>query len=519
MSSLFFILRKQFKNIFRGLAYKPLALIGYIVIAMMLVGFIVLSLVMPSGSVRSVGNEIFSAGVNAFVLIALYFGLRQGIERGSTYFRYADVNLVFTAPIRPSQVLLFGFIKRIGTSLLIVLLTMFQIPNIKNNFILADHGVLAILIAVLFYSVFVPILGMMIYSFSHHSSERRTLARRVLDAAAVLFVLSFILTLAEKGSFTDALTAYFNSVFFSYIPVAGQISVIASAAVYGIDYKFYVCIVILLVFIGLSVAVLYNADLDYYEDVLSATDEYESKIRAKKEGRDVSLEKRKIRKVTGGFSAYGARAIYEKHKLEYRKVGYFLFFDKATLFIVLFSIGLKYTIPDEVSSIFFTLFFSAYMLYFFIAQGKWPMKLKKPYIFLIPESNGRKLLYTTLAENIKNLLDGTLLFVICYFIYDTTIPVVLLCIISYTLYGAVYIYGEIVAHRLFGSIHSKTMLIFVKLFTSLFIIMPGIVIMVILQAVAGNELYSVSANALWDLLAAMCLFFAAKGIFNNIESA
>lgn len=519
MSSLFYIMRKQLKNIIRGLAQKPIALIGYILIGIMFVSFFVFAFVMPSGSIRNVSSEIFSAGINGFILIALYLGLRQGIEKGSTYFRFADVNLVFTAPLKPSRVLLFGFIKRIGTSLLIVMFTIFQIPNIKNNFLLKDYGVLCILAAVLFYSIVSPILGMIIYSFTSISSERRAVARRILDAAAVLFVMLFFITLMEKRSFTEALVTYLNSGFFSYIPIAGQISVIASAAVYGIDHGFYLSIAVLAAIMVLSIIVLYNMNLDYYEDVLSATEEYESRIKAKRQGRDASLEKRKVRKVKGGFSSYGAGAIFDKHKLEYRKISFFLFFDKSTLFILLFGIGFKYIMPDGVSSVFFTLFFSAYMLFFFIIQGKWPMELEKPYIFLIPESNGLKLLYTTLTENIKNLLDGTLLFIIAYFVYDTTVPVILLCIISYTLYGAIYIYADIVSRRLFGSVHSRVMLIFVKLFISLFVVLPGIIIMLILSGITGSELYAVSSITVWNLFVAMCLFLAAKGIFKNLESS
>lgn len=518
MSTLLFIIRKQLKNIIRGLAKKPIALIGYIIVGILLVGFIVIAFAMPSGTVRSISSEMFSAGITSLILIALYFGLRQGIEKGSTYFRFSDVNFVFTAPFKPSQVLLYGFIKRIGTSLLIVMFTVFQIPNIKNNFVLKDYGVWAILTAVLFYTILNPILGMMIYSFSSHSSNRRAIARRTLDTVAIMFVLLFFITFTVKRSLGDAFISYFNSEVFSYIPIVGQLSAIASAAVYGFDYKFYISIVILIAIIGLSMAILYNINLDYYEDVLNATQEYELKLKAKRQGRDASFDKRKVRKVKGGFSSYGARAIFEKHKLEYRKVSFFLFFDKSTLFILLFGIGFKYIMPDGASSIFFTLFFSAYMLFFFTIQGKWPMELQKPYVFLIPESNVIKLLYTTLTENIKNFLDGILLFTLSYFIYDTSIPVILLCIISYTLYGAVYIYGDIVSRRLFGSVHSKTLLVFIKLFVSFFVVLPGIIIMLILLNITSSELYAVFSVTLWNFFVVVCLFLASQGIFKNVES-
>jgi len=519
MSALLYVIRKQLKNIIRGLARKPLALIGYIIIGMMMVGFLVIAIIMPSGTVRNVDSEIFSAGITGLMLVALYSGLRQGIENGSTYFRFADVNLVFTSPIRPNRVLLYGFIKRIGTSLFVVMIALFQIPNVKNNFLLADYGIWAILIAVLFYSVSFPVLGMLVYSFTSKSRERRVLVRRILDIAAVLFILFFVLTLAEKRSFGEALVAYLNTEVFSYIPVAGQISAIASAAVYGIDLNFFVNIIVFVFIIGLLITILSKLNLDYYEDVLSATEDFESRIKAKREGRDVTLQKRKVRSVKGGFSSSGAKAIFEKHMLEYRKVSFLLFFDKSTIIAVIAGIGFKFLMPDEISSgVYLTLFFSAYMLFFLVVQGKWPMELEKPYIFLIPESNARKLLYTTLTENIKNLLDGTILFIIACFIYDASLPVILLCIVSYTLYGAVYIYGDIICRRLFGSIHSKTLLIFVKLFVSLFVVLPGIILFIVIFSTLRNEFYAVLSVMLWNLFVAICLFLASMGIFRNIET-
>ena len=97
------------------------------------------------------------------------------------------------------------------------------------------------------------------------------------------------------------------------------------------------------------------------------------------------------------------------------------------------------------------------------------------------------------------------------------IPVILLCIVNYRVRSG-YIYADIVSRRLFGSIHSRVMLIFVKMFVSLFVVIPGVVIMLIVQGITGNELYSAFSIAVWNLFAAMCLFLASKGIFNNIET-
>ena len=277
MSAFVFILRKQLKNIIRGLAKKPLALIGYILIGALMLGFLVVVMIMPSGLIQSLPSDILVSIITLLLLIAMYFGIRQGIERGSSYFRFSDVNFVFTAPINPWRVLLFGFVKNMGASLLAVFFMIFQIPNIKNYFVLADYGVVSILIAVLLYTVITPILGMMVYTFSSKSSQNRTIAKRIIDALAVVLILFFSISLIGKDSLLQGFISVFSSKFFSYIPILGQVRTIAQAAIYGIDYMFFVSILILVAIIGAFFAVLYNSNLDFYEDVLAATESQELK--------------------------------------------------------------------------------------------------------------------------------------------------------------------------------------------------------------------------------------------------
>jgi len=519
MGPLFFLIRRQLKNIIRGLASKPLALIGYILIGIIMVGFILLVIVMPSGAVRHGSNELFKAILTALIVLFVYFGLRQGIEKGSSYFRFSDVNLVFTSPINQNKVLLYGFIKHMGTSLLIVLFMLFQIPNIKNNFILTRYGVWIILLTALLYSLLSPIIGMVVYIYTSKSKTGRMMAKRIIDALAALAVVGLFISIITGDDYLNSIIRYLNSGIFSWFPVIGQLSTIASAAVYGITPAFFISIAILFGIIAAFLLIIYKNNLDYYEDVLAATEYIELKIKAKRQGRDVTaVGKKNARKIRSGFTASGAAAIFEKQMLEYRKASYFLFFDKSSFIIVLAGILFQFLMPGMAElKIFMILFFSAYMLFFFVIQGKWPMEIERPYIFLIPEPDGKKLLYTTLTENIKNFLDGILLFTITYIFIEKSIVVIFLCIISYTLYGAVYIYGDIVSRRLFGAVHSKAMQVFIKLFVSFLVLLPGALFGTIAYFALASKEAAFLIIALWNLIVTALLFLASKGVFKHIE--
>jgi len=521
MGPLLYLIRKQLKNIIRGLASKPLALIGYIFLGMMMVGFIVLVLFMPSGSVRHGSNELFKAIFTALITVLIYLSLKNGIEKGGSYFRFSDVNLVFTSPIKQNKVLLYGFIKNMGTSLLVVLFMIFQIPNIKNNFMLKSYGVWIILLTALLYSLLSPIIGMVLYIYTSKSKSGKITAKRIIDALMMLAVFGLFISIITGDDFMSSAIGYLNSAVFSWFPFIGQLAAIASAAVYGITSAFYVSIAILFGIIAAFLFILYKNNLDYYEDVLAATEYKEQKIKAKRQGRDISvIDKKNVRNIRSGFTVKGAAVIFQKQMLEYRKASYFLFFDKSSIIIVLAGILFQFLMPEMTEiRIFMVLFFSGYMLFFFVIQGKWPQEINKPYIFLIPEPDAKKLLYTTLTENIKNFLDGILLFAITYIFIEKSLIAIFLCIISYTLFGAVYIYGDIVSRRLFGAVHSKALQIFIKLFVSFFVVIPGAAFGLIAYFALTSKEAAFMIIALWNLIAAASLFFVSKGVFKHIEQA
>jgi hypothetical protein len=166
------------KSIFK----KPAVLIGYILVAIFLGAMIVLSFVMPSGLVRQSSSELFR-GIMMIVFIFLYYTtLKLGIEKGSSYFRAADVNLIFTAPISPNKVLLYGFIKQIAGTFALLFIAIFQIPNLKNNFVMMPYGVPMLMLSVVAYAMAYPLMGMVIYSFTSKSKKRKLVVKRILMA-------------------------------------------------------------------------------------------------------------------------------------------------------------------------------------------------------------------------------------------------------------------------------------------------------------------------------------------------
>ena len=101
MKPLLYILRKNIKNSIRELKKKPLALILYLLVVIGIVSIIISSFFTPSNTFKRGTVEVFGAIASTVIAVGVYYGIKQGITSGGSFFRFADVNLFFTAPVSP----------------------------------------------------------------------------------------------------------------------------------------------------------------------------------------------------------------------------------------------------------------------------------------------------------------------------------------------------------------------------------------------------------------------------------
>ena len=154
MTPLFYIFRKTIKNHLLQLKKKPGIMIVYLLILVFLVFVIVSTFFLPQKSAVNGRVDTYGAIVTASILMVLWYGINNGIDKGSSFFRLADVNLVFTAPISPKKVLIYGFIKQLSSTLLFIFFLLFQIPNMRNFLPITGQGILIIcLVAFFIYSL------------------------------------------------------------------------------------------------------------------------------------------------------------------------------------------------------------------------------------------------------------------------------------------------------------------------------------------------------------------------------
>lgn len=517
MKPLLYIIRKSVKNRILELKKKPSKIIAYLFFILLLIFCFV-------GRKGSTSHDIFNRNVystGAAVLILLFSvpDLLSSLNKGSTFFRGADVNLVFTAPISPQNVLVYGFIKQMYTILISLIFVLFQLPNLMRFRNIEPYAGIIIILGFFILILFNSILKVLIYSITSKNESYRATADRIFKGIGILAVIAYLMILYKMRSPLSAAMALFNNKYTAYIPVYGWVKEIFMSAIDGISIRTAVYLLLTIAAIILCMFVLYSLETDYYEDVLEATERIEKVYSAKRDRSKyagATLTLGKVRKVAYTQKGEGGSAIFFRHVLECKKTG-FGFISMLSIIYAIGAIVAGIFMPAQAKDIRMVLGFSAYMLLLFsMAGGRWQQELGRPYIYMIPEDPMKKVIYSTIMDNIKNIIDGSILFIIIGILFKSDILSIILCVITYVSMGAVLIYAGVLTKRIFGDAENVVMVSLIRMGIMFLIIVPDIIGFVSMTLIFKS--YSAYAVViLYNVIFSGIIILLSKGIFENIE--
>lgn len=525
MNALLYLFRKNVINYFKLLKRKPSRLILVIIYIAFFV-FILFSSSIPNKTGDYISPNIAISITTLVVLVFLIISMISGVEKMGSSFLMSDVNLIFTSPLRPQTVLLYGFIKQIKTSLVFSLFLIFQLPNLTMRFKLAPYGAFMILFLFMLMQLICSFISVLVYSLVNKNDTLRKNTGYAFKALSLLLVFWSVKSIyfGKDKLLTNAID-FFSGNTFDYFPVIGWFKLMITQCFNGYNKSFILLLSLVIISIGIIITIIYNLNLDFYEDVLSSSEANEtlSKMKTSQiDRKNISSEtpnrfKMKTRKITSNYSALYSKSIFYRHLLEYRKTGFGMI-NLYTALLVILTIGFSRFAPSD--GIKFLLFFLIYLTVLVNFTAKWYDDLSKHYIFMIPDTPAKKVFYATLGSILKYVVDGTITFTLATILLKANPLEGLLCIITYVSFGFVLTYGGIVNMRLLGVLGSKifsNILMFVSLFLY---ILPGIIgaIVISLQFSFLGEFAIYPAFFIWNSIAAFVLLQISKGILDNIES-
>ena len=161
------------------------------------------------------------------------------------------------------------------------------------------------------------------------------------------------------------------------------------------------------------------------------------------------------------------------------------------------------------------------MMIFSAWTGRWVKELVKHYIYLIPETPFRKLLYCIRGTAQKIFLESLIFYLIISTFADVTVPEVILAIITRASFGLLFMSANIFIERFFSTVTVKFIAVMLYFLSMILFAVPGIILAVVLsitQAIPLPENILILASLLvCNIIVTLVAMYASRNMLEYAE--
>ncbi|MFB0921766.1 MAG: putative ABC exporter domain-containing protein, partial [Oscillospiraceae bacterium] len=411
-------------------------------------------------------------------------------------------------------------IQQIWSSMLIGLFVLFQYSALHMSYNLSYLGLILIFLSYSLTVFLSQTLGMFLYTFVSDSEKKKTYAKTVLYILiAILLAYIGLHVLSDKGHIVKALSEAGNGLPVLLFPFAGWMGSFAGSILKGeyLQSALWLCLS------GAAFAVMLVAmsrsKREYYEDVLASAETMQNTINSAKDGVPPEATPKVIKVGKSGIGkGWGASVFYHKHMLENRRASK-IWIKPMSLMFMAMTIGFSIFMKGEGIVPIFS--FAVYMQIFSVALGRFNREITKPFIYLVPESPFKKMLYA-LAETLPSeLLESALIFIPVSIILGAPTPVCLLCILGRLSFSFLFISSSIAIERIWGGSLSKVAGILIYFVADMLISAPGVALAVILGmndiVLFSPDVTTVLCITLMNIPVAALIIYSCKNVLQYAE--
>lgn len=521
MSSFAFLLTRSVKNSFLELLRKPAKLLLWVLVIAGIGGLFILSM-FTRQSADSFLDIVWLKGI-LFLLVLLFvvIAIQKGLANGDVIFNMNDVNLLFVSPVSPRSILMYGIVRMAKMSFLAGFFILFQGNSLGSGFGVGFSAVLTVLLGFMLAVSLLQILSLLIYSLTNGKPARK-LAVRLIAVAVFLPLIAYLgVQFARTGDPLLALENTLRSSFTAWTPVAGWAAEGAVSLISG-DMGSGLLFFGLLVLAG-ALLILYIAlsNPDYYEDVLVATETAFEKKRVLSEGQinPEASSTKKVKVSKTGIGGLGASAVFYKHLRESFRSNRLGLWGIPSIIMVLGTALMSFFLRGEEGGILILLQILMWTQIFLIGTGRGLKELYTHYIYLIPESSFRKIVWSNLEIAFKVLVESLAIFCISGLIMGEPVLLIVAAILVYTLFSFLLLGVNYLSLRWTGADISAGLLIFIYTIAVILIMLPGLIGAIAVGSMIGisGVLIGLGILALWELIAAIGCFTLSKGILHRCD--
>lgn len=457
MNAIIFLYWTSFKNRVRKALRKPVTYIyAFFILVYIVMMFISGRLLI--NDFKGQGNKWFFVITCCFAVFTIANNLITYSEKKGLLFTKSDVHFLFQSPMNPKKILLYAQVRNMFAMFFTNII--FLLIGVTMLHVEAWRILLYLFVFYVAENVMEVSLMILIYGNEKLSDTSLRIIRNLLKVLVGIFIL-YVLNLVIKNgiSIHVAELVLCNSVI-QCIPLLGWIVAVLElifikATVVNVTCTILYCILLAIV---LFLMAHMKCTGQYFEDAMKFADDYtEAKEKAKKGETVFSFKKEKYKEAAVQYKGTGAKALFYRQLLEYKKSKWFIF-GKSSLFHLLIGIGISvflYQNP-EIAGEQAWMFIGGVSAYIIILTSgfstKWQMELTSPYTFLIPDTNMRKMWYSSVIEHIRAFSNGVLS-IVPPAIYVKMSPITtILLIIAYVCFSANKTYAGIVCEEVLGNI-------------------------------------------------------------------
>lgn len=354
--------------------------------------------------------EIAELVIGGVVLLLLGFNAISADKNGCAIFQPADVNLLFPSPMKPQSVLLFRLMTQIGTSILVSIYFITQLPSLARNMGLTFWATATILLAWLLLLILGRFLQVLLYALCATHPRVKARLRPTLLVLALAIAGAFTLYW-KSGSATplDAAVSFFNAPVTRYIPVWGWLKGCVMFAIEGNILGTLLSLLGVLVAMLLLVFIIYRTRVDFYEDAMAKSQETaEIQERAQNEGKTLTKRKkdRSERLRRDGLRGTGASVFFHKAMYNRFRFAHLRVFTKTSETYLVIAIGGALTIRYMNPMMLVPFLMVLPAMVFFRSLGN-PISddTQKDLFVMIPENAWKKVFCSMAGGILNTLLD------------------------------------------------------------------------------------------------------------------
>ncbi len=337
------------------------------------------------------GQNLIGGGT-LLALVFLIYQLYRATKKNVSFFKMADVNLLFPAPVKPQNLLIYYMGRSILPSLGgAVLFTFYGISQAADKLDLSFLNLFFTVLGVGFFLFMIQPIRFLVYTLHTKFGVMDYIKNGVLVLAILLGAVILIPGLMAD-QFWQGMFSWIVSPWFDFFPIVGWSRGIMSYWSSGnwIISAAFVAIYGLFYFVVLKLVIQFSGY--YYEDVLEATKSNEEKIekvRGKKEQSEANFSLNAKKKLALPDFGAGAKALYWRNYVHASRQDFHPLFGVYSL--IMAGLGILFaglSLFDWFSHVVIYFYMMILLLIYFMAGiGRANIgDLKKPFFFLIPAS-------------------------------------------------------------------------------------------------------------------------------------